>query len=118
MKLEYPAFGRIIVDGKTYEHDIVVYPSGRVEERKKWLSKNKHGTSHKLDPDELREYLREEFDVLIVGTGFYGYLSLLPGSRELVEDKEVYELPTGKAVELFNELNEKRKVLGIFHVTC
>jgi len=118
MRLEYPAFGRIIVDGKTYEHDIVVYPSGRVEERKKWLSKNKHGTSHKLDPDELREYLREEFDVLIVGTGSYGYPSLLPESRELVKDKEVYALPTGKAVELFNELSGKRKVLGIFHVTC
>ncbi len=118
MKLEYPSFGKIIVDGKTYEHDVVVYPSGRVGKRKKWLSKSKHGTSHKLDPDELREYLTEDFEVLIVGTGYYGYLSLLPGSRELVRDKEVYELPTRKAVELFNELNEKKRVLGIFHVTC
>jgi len=118
MKLEYPSFGRIVVDGRTYEHDIVIYPSGRVGKRKKWLSKNKHGTSHKLDSDELREYLTEDFEVLIVGTGYYGYLSLLPGSRELVRDKEVYELPTRKAVELFNELNEKKRVLGIFHVTC
>ena len=118
MKLEYPSFGRIVVDRRTYEHDIVVYPSGRVEKRKKWLSKNKHGTSHKLDPDELMEYLTEDFDVLIVGTGYYGYLSLLPESRELVKDREVYELPTGKAVELFNDLNEKKRVLGIFHVTC
>ena len=118
MRLEYPAFGRIIVDGKTYEHDIVIYPSGNVEKRKKWLSKGKHGTSHKLDPDELREYLKEDFDVLVVGTGMYGYLSLLPGSRELVKDKEVHELPTGKAVELFNELWGKKRVLAIFHVTC
>jgi len=118
MKLEYPAFGRIVVDGRTYEHDIVVYPSGRVEKRKKWLSKAKHGTSHMLDPEELREYLMEDFDVLIVGTGYCGYLSLLPESRELVKDREVHELPTGEAVRLFNELNGKRKVLGIFHVTC
>ncbi|NJE53985.1 Mth938-like domain-containing protein [Thermococcus sp. 21S9] len=118
MKLEYPSFGRIVVDGKTYEHDIVVYPSGRVEKRKKWLSKAKHGTSHRLDPDELREYLTEDFEVLIVGTGYYGYLSLLPESRELLKDREVYELPTGEAVELFNELHEKKRVLGIFHVTC
>ena len=118
MKLEYPAFGRITLDGKTYDHDIVIYPSGRVERRKKWLSKEKHGTSHKLDPEELREYLKEDFDVIIVGTGMYGYLSLLPESRELVGGKEVHELSTGKAVELFNELNGKRKVLGIFHVTC
>jgi len=118
MELEYPSFGKIIVDGKVYEHDIIIYPSRRVEKRKKWISKSKHGTSHKLDSEELKEYLTEDFDVLIVGTGYYGYLSLLPESRKLVEGKEVHELPTGKAVELFNELNGKRKVLGIFHVTC
>ena len=118
MKISYPGFGKITVDGKTYEHDIVVYPSGRVEKRKKWLSKEKHGTSHRLDPDELGEYLSEEFDVLLVGTGFYGKLSLLPESRELVRGKEVVELPTGKAVERFNELWGKRKVLAVFHVTC
>ncbi|AMQ18387.1 Mth938-like domain-containing protein [Thermococcus peptonophilus] len=118
MRLEYPAFGKIIVDGTTYEHDIVIYPSGRVERRKKEISKQKHGTSHKLDPKELKEYLTEDFDVLIVGTGMYGKLSLLPGSRELVKEKEVLELPTKKAVEVFNEIYGEKKVLGIFHVTC
>lgn len=118
MRLEYPSFGTISVDGKVYDHDIVIYPSGKIEERKKWLSKNKHGTSHKLDPDELREYLTEDFDVLLVGTGAWGRLSLLPESRELVANKEVIEKPTGDAVELFNELWGKRKVLAIFHVTC
>lgn len=118
MKLEYPAFGRIVIDGRTYEHDVVIGPDGRVERRKKWLSKDKHGTSHKLDPEELREYLRDDFDVLIVGTGFYGYLSLLPESRGLVEGKEVHELPTAEAVELFNELWRKKRILAIFHVTC
>ena len=118
MKAEYPGFGRIVIDGKAYEHDVVVYPSGRVEKRKKWLSKEKHGTSHKFDPDELREYLREDFDVLLVGTGFYGYLSLLPESRELVKGKEVIELPTGKAVEKFNEMAKEKRILAVFHVTC
>ena len=118
MKLEYPGFGRIVINGEPYEHDVVVYPSGKVEERKKWISKGKHGTSHRLDPEELREYLKEDFDVLVVGTGFYGYLSLLPESRELVREKDVIELPTGKAVEKFNELVGKRRVLAVFHVTC
>lgn len=88
MRLEYPAFGKIIVDGATYEHDIVLYPSGKVERRKKKISKQKHGTSHKLDPEELKEYLTEDFDVLVVGTGMYGKLSLLPESRELIKGKK------------------------------
>jgi len=118
VKLTYSNFGRITVDGKVYDHDIIVYPSGKVEKRRKWLSKEKHGTSHKLDPDELREYLREEFDVLLVGTGFYGRLSLLPESRGLVGKKEVIELPTDNAAERFNEIHREKRVLAIFHVTC
>ena len=118
MRVEFPEFGRIVVDGKVYDHDIVIYPSGKIEERKKWLSKRKHGTSHRLDPDELREYLSEDFDVLIVGTGAWGKLSLLPESRALVSDREVVERPTKEAAELFNELHGKRKVLAVFHVTC
>ncbi|SEV81858.1 hypothetical protein SAMN05216170_0097 [Thermococcus thioreducens] len=87
MRVEFPRFGKIAVDGKVYEGDIVIYPSGKIERRKKWLSKEKHGTSHRLDPDELREYLSEDFDVLIVGTGAWGRLSLLPKSRALVRDR-------------------------------
>jgi hypothetical protein len=118
MKLEYPGFGEIVVDGREYKHDIVIYPDGRIGRRRKEISKRKHGTSHKLDPEELREYLREDFDALIVGTGMYGKLSLLPESRKLVEGKEVVELPTGEAVKLFNELQGRKRILGIFHVTC
>ncbi|USS41455.1 Mth938-like domain-containing protein [Thermococcus aggregans] len=116
--VEKVEFGRIIINGKEYHHDIIIYPSGKVEKRKKWLSKEKHGTSHKLDPEELKEYLGEEFEVLVVGTGIYGMLSLLPESRGLVKGKEIIEKPTPEAAKAFNELREKKKVLGIFHITC
>ncbi|MBO8173889.1 MAG: Mth938-like domain-containing protein [Thermococcus sp.] len=111
-------FGEIVVEGKRYVHDIVIYPSGKIERRKKELSKRKHGTSHKFDPDELKEYLKEDFDVLIVGAGIYGALRLLPEAKELVKDKEVIEKPTPEAIKLFNELRKEKKVLGIFHITC
>jgi len=111
-------FGEIVVEGKRYTHDIVIYPSGKIERRKKELSKRKHGTSHKFDPDELKEYLKEDFDVLIVGTGIYGALKLLPEAKELVKDKEVIEKPTPEAIKLFNELRKEKKVLGVFHITC
>jgi hypothetical protein len=116
--IEGVRFGEIIVNGQKYEHDIVIYPSGKIEKRKKWVSKQKHGTSHKFDKEELKEYLSEEFDVLVVGTGIYGVLSLLPESRELVKEKEIIEKPTPEAVKIFNELKDKKRILGIFHITC
>jgi len=111
-------FGEITVEGRKYFHDIVIYPSGKVERRKKEISKRKHGTSHKFDPEELREYLKEDFDVLIVGTGIYGALKLLPDAREIVRDKKLIEKPTPEAIRLFNELRKDKKVLGVFHITC
>ncbi|ALM74723.1 Mth938-like domain-containing protein [Thermococcus barophilus] len=111
-------FGKIVVQGKEYPYDIVIYPSGKIERRKKELSKKKHGTSHKFDPDELKEYLREDFDILIVGTGIYGALRLLPEAKELVKGKEIVEKPTPEAIKLFNELRKGKKVLGVFHITC
>lgn len=116
--IEGVKFGAITVNGKTYGHDIVIYPSGRIERRKKEISKRKHDTSHKLDPEELTEYLREDFDVLVVGTGMYGMLSLLPESRALVGNREIIEKPTRDAAELFNELRKEKRVLGVFHITC
>ena len=40
MEIENTAFGNITMDGKTYEHDVVVRLSGEVVKRKKKLSKN------------------------------------------------------------------------------
>jgi len=96
----------------------LIYPSGRIERRMKEISKKKHGTSHKLDPEELEKYLVEDFDVLLVGTGIYGMLSLLPESKKLVEDKEVIEKPTKEALKLLEELWGKKRILAIIHVTC
>jgi len=116
--IEDVKFGSIVIDGKKYEYDVVIYPSGRIERRKKEISKKKHGTSHKFDPDELREYLSEDFDILIVGTGIYGLLSLLPEGRELIKSKEIIEKRTPEAAKLFNTLRKEKKVLGVFHITC
>jgi hypothetical protein len=40
MEIESTAFGTITMDGKTYEHDVVVRLSGEVVKRKKKLSKD------------------------------------------------------------------------------
>ena len=44
MAIEDTKFGSITIDGKTYEHDVILRLSGKVEKRQKKLSKETHGT--------------------------------------------------------------------------
>jgi hypothetical protein len=46
MKIDSTIFGAITIDGKTYEHDVVIRLSRDVVKRKKKLSKKLYGTSH------------------------------------------------------------------------
>jgi hypothetical protein len=48
MEIERTTFGTITIDGKTYEHDVIIRLSGEVARRKKKLSKKYYGTSHVL----------------------------------------------------------------------
>ena len=45
MEIEGTTFGTITIDGKTYEHDVIIRLSGEVVKRKKKLSKKYYGTS-------------------------------------------------------------------------
>jgi len=113
-------FGWIEVDGKVYDYDIVIYPNGNIERRKKEISKRKHGTSHKLDLEEITGYLGHEEEVVVIGTGQYGALSLTEESERLLRDLglEIIQLPTKEAIKRYLELCRNKRVLGIFHVTC
>jgi len=54
MKIEGTTFGSITIDGKTYEHDVIIRLSGEVMKRKKKLSKKYYGTSHVVSKDEAK----------------------------------------------------------------
>jgi len=57
--LEETGFGYINVDGKRISHDIVIRLDGEVKKRKKKLSKEIYGTSHKISLAEA-EYIFQE----------------------------------------------------------
>lgn len=124
MEIEGTEFGSITIDGKKYDYDVVIFP-GEIVERKKWITKDKHGTSHRFTREEMEEYLEkvdtEDIETVIVGTGQYGKLGLLDEAKKLLKEKniEVVELKTSAAIKRFNALSEsKEKNIGIFHVTC
>jgi hypothetical protein len=78
MVIERASFGAITIDGKTYEHDVVVRLSGEVVKRKKQLSKKYYGTSHRLSKDEAKFLFEKGCEQLIIGSGQMGNVQLSP----------------------------------------
>ena len=69
MEIEGTTFGTITIDGKTYEHDVIIRRSGEVVKRKKKLSKKYYGTSHMLSKDEAKFVFEKGCEQLILGSG-------------------------------------------------
>jgi len=107
-------FGQITIDGKTYTSDVIIY-TDRIETS--WWRK----TSHKLAPDDLPDQvLKEKPDVILIGTGYYGYMKVSLETNELIESKGIKLLveDTKKAYHTFNQLSKKEKVIALLHLTC
>ena len=78
MEIEGTTFGTITIDGKTYEHDVIIRLSGEVVKRKKKLSKKYYGTSHVLSKDEAKFVFEKGCEQLILGSGQMGNVHLSP----------------------------------------
>ena len=118
MEIEGSTFGTITIDGKTYEHDVVIRLSGKVRKRKKKLSKKYYGTSHVLSKDEAKFVFERGCEQLIVGSGQMANVRLSREAEAYFAKKgcEVLLQPTPKAIDLFNKSQAKK--IGLFHVTC
>jgi len=44
MRIDHTAFGQITIDGKTYEHDVIIWLSGKVAQRRQGSSWSGVGT--------------------------------------------------------------------------
>src|SRR2546425_6984245 len=69
MEIEGTTFGTITIDGKTYEHDVIIRLSGDVVKRNKKLSKKYYCTSHVLSKDEAKFVFEKGCEQLILGSG-------------------------------------------------
>jgi hypothetical protein len=76
MRIESTTFGAITINGKTYEHDVVIRLSGEVVKRKKKLSKRLYGTSHVLSKDEAKFLFEKGCDQIVIASGQMGNVRL------------------------------------------
>ncbi len=113
-KIEGYSFGEIIIDGVKYKSDVVISPAGVFPN---WWRLE----GLKLQMEDLKEYLSKAVvDVLIVGTGASGLMKVSGEvEKEMkVRGIELIALPTGEACKLYNELRDRKRVMGVFHLTC
>jgi hypothetical protein len=118
MKIEGTTFGSITIDGKVYEHDVIIRLSGEFVKRKKKLSKKYYGTSHVLSKDEAKFVFEKGYEQLILGSGQMGNVRLSPDAEAYFAKKgcKVWLRPTREAQDKFNRSHAKK--IGLFHVTC
>ena len=110
------AFGSIEVDGKTYEHDLVV-DRGQIRKRRKGPSKP-FRPQYGHTPLSLAEHIPWDCERLVVGSGADGALPVMEDVAKEAERRGValLLLPTSQAIE---ELGRAPKnTNAILHVTC
>lgn len=106
-------FGRIVIDSTAFTTDVIIFPD-RVEDD--WWRKD----GHVLHIADIESAVEEKPEVLIVGTGKYGILKVLPQTREYIRSKgiELIVEPTDKACEIYNKISQAKKVVAALHLTC
>ena len=117
-KIDKTKFGMITISSTKYENDVIIRLDGRVEKRKKKLSKAIYGTSHIISLDEAKYVYEEGAERLIVGTGQTGLAKLSDEAADYLKNKgcRAKLQPTPEAIQLWNEA--KGAVIALFHVTC
>jgi len=114
MKIDTYSFGKMIIDGKEYTSDLIIY-GGKVYEN--WWRK----TSHKLFLDDIITFLPNVIEIVLMGTGKFGLMKV---QKDLIDycEKHAIELIVQKseeAVETFNEsVKDGKRILAAFHLTC
>jgi hypothetical protein len=117
-KIDRTKFGTITVDGEKHTHDIIIRLNGKIENRKKKLSKEVFGTSHIISLAEAEYIYEEGADYIIIGTGQSGLVKLSDEAIEFFSLMDCHPilLITPDAIRAWNKA--KGPTIGLFHITC
>lgn len=112
MKIQAYDFGRITIDGVTYYSDLKIIANKVIQN---WWRKQ----GHNLEVADINDILEAQPEVLIIGTGYSGLMSV---SKDVIEECskrriQLIILPTAKACEEFN-LKGSGRIAFAAHLTC
>lgn len=108
------SFGKIVVNGKTYSDDIKIVRGKVISD---WWRKR----GHRVDVEDVADILESRPDIVVIGKGSPGLMKSSSSLRDYlnVNNVELIEKKTAKAIEVFNKLyQEGKRVAAGFHITC
>jgi len=113
MHIDSYDFGQIVIDGKTYRQDLLIWP-GHI--KSDWW----RAEGHLLQIPDVFEALAADPQVLVVGAGAYGRMDV---DRELaiyLQEKgiELVAKSTREACLVINQMAENRRWAAALHLTC
>jgi len=107
--IESYSFGKIIIRGKSYNRDLILYPD-RVEDN--WWRRE----GHLLLPQDLEEVVKEKPEILIIGTGYSGLMEVPVSTREWINRQgiKLRVEPTQEACRIYNQLYSSNRVIAVY----
>jgi hypothetical protein len=107
-------FGAMVIDGTSYTSDLVIYPDGRIVDS--WWRKN----GHRLVVDDISELIQSSPEVIVVGTGVYGYMKPESGLIETLLQKDISFIAdkNEQAIAHYNAMFDSKRIGACFHLTC
>ena len=117
MKARFTTFGAIEIAGRRYDHDVVI-DGGHIRKRVKKASKA-HRAAYGHTPLSLEENLPWGGQNLLVGTGMYGRLPVMPEVEREARRRHVrlVVVPTEEACRLLADCKDQ-DVHAVLHLTC
>jgi hypothetical protein len=114
MVIEDYSFGKIRIDGKTYTHDVIIYPD---HVHSPWW----RAEGHVLAIEDLAGILDNPPRVLVIGNGYLGRMAVPSDTLAALQARgiEVRIHKTKEAVDEYNRLSrESGDVVAALHLTC
>jgi hypothetical protein len=112
--IDHYKFGQIVIDGQSYSSDLILFP-GRVDAG--WW----RAQGHELAVADLEAVLADPPEVLVVGTGRYGRMAVLPETEQALAARSVQLIvqPTQAACETYNQMiRAGKRIVAALHLTC
>ena len=113
MRIEAYDFGRITIDGKTFRNDLKIIRGKIVPS---WWRKE----GHNLLCADIEDILQAKPEVLIVGTGSPGMMTVSGEVTDRLAELgiELIVKPTRQACDAFNTITNTRDTAFAAHLTC